>query len=254
MKAFRIILLAGLAVMVANGAVRAQRADSCLINLHPDDTSAIGWKNPDSMLYDTCIGSVPLGGLYARGGFVITYKYDVFHIPATSIDTTIEVLWQDIDTIYTTIRKQFDTLYQRYGAFVLRKMNPQNTDSSSYEARTYNLIFTHYTYAKPVVTYMDSVDIIGFIFRKPQRQVPSKVNPTTDEKDFSVSEIQNDNIQIQFYKQPLKGNVSVVDINGKTISQVAVTGEHLNLSLKGIPIGVYFIIYNFHTAKLNIIK
>src|SRR5438876_1105599 len=100
--------------------------DSCLAVRICND-SALGTTNIDSMLFDTCYLSPTAGEMYARGGFLITFDDDVFHLPYAPADSIIEVTWQDMDTNYPDLRAAFDTIYQRYGAFVLRKMYPQDT-------------------------------------------------------------------------------------------------------------------------------
>jgi hypothetical protein len=65
--------------------------------------------------------------LYAKRWYGISLDSDYFHFPAAPLDTIIQTTWQQLDTIYDTLRSEFDSLQRQYGPFVLRKYNPNET-------------------------------------------------------------------------------------------------------------------------------
>ena len=104
MKAFRMILLAGLVVVVTNGAVRAQAPSSCLELAYRTDTTI--W-NRDSAMVDTCHTSPTYGQIYAKKWFTIDFDDYLINLPYAPADSIMEVSWVSIDSIYSDTRAFF---------------------------------------------------------------------------------------------------------------------------------------------------
>ena len=153
MKAFRIILLAGLAVMVANGAVRAQ-VDSCLIpipNTSYEYTDSLAW-NFDSVMYDTC-----RGGKYAKRLFQLTFLYYILPDSLAPIGDTLERDWRDIDSGYISIRNGFATIEQRFGPFTIQHVSSIGDtlgDTSNFFDKEWFVNFRNYVNIDSAVLYL----------------------------------------------------------------------------------------------------
>src|SRR5437879_2897584 len=136
------ILFCGLLMFGAVGSVRGQ--NTCLANWFPKDS--VGVSNPYEMLVDTCD---PANGLidmlWAKGGVIVAFWHKVFHLPYAPADSFLTISWNQIDVNYPQLRAEFNTIYTRFGAFVLQKMHPNDT-LDDLEGNLYNIVFTEYTH------------------------------------------------------------------------------------------------------------
>jgi hypothetical protein len=238
------------ALIAFTSMVQAQTHDSCLAMFARNDTIS-GYYNEDSMMVDTCYLSSTAGQRYVRA-VLIKFDNDLFHLPAAPADTIIEVGWQDMDTNYPALRTAFDTIYHRFGAYVLQKIHPEDTNSLSIYLTQYKLIFDHYTCLKPLAAFLDSLsDTLNYSIKEPR--YPSESVPTDIIRNsIEIVGLNRDILTLKIQSGGQDKLLSIIDINGKIILQKTVDNEVLIIPLQQFRSGNYFVLYNHHSIPISI--
>lgn len=134
------------------------QGDSCLKLLGPTFADDTAWSNPDSVMVDSCISSPTFGQQYAKGSFQIGFTYYILPTPDGPEDTIIERTWQDIDTNYSSVRNEFDTLEQQYGSYFFRRDEPHVNDTSLGRKSRFFIRFDNYVPIDTIKAYIDRID------------------------------------------------------------------------------------------------
>jgi hypothetical protein len=79
---------------------------------------------------DRCEGSPTYGQKFAKGWFQVEFAYYLLPTPVGNPDTVIDRSWTDIDASYEETRGSFEQIEEKYGQFILRKLQPDVTDTS----------------------------------------------------------------------------------------------------------------------------
>jgi hypothetical protein len=110
-------IFAVLLLLATTGRAGAQVDSSCLVlwqNSPLFPGPGYVWQNSDSVKVDVCPGPQQYAE-FARNEFVAAFQY--FIMPHYD---TIAQTWMDIDTQYSNIRAEFDTIEQRLGSFKMQ--------------------------------------------------------------------------------------------------------------------------------------
>jgi hypothetical protein len=110
-------IFAVLLLLATTGRAGAQVDSSCLV-LWQDSPlfpgPGYGWQNTDSVKVDVCPGPQYLSE-FARNKFVAQFQY--FIMPHYD---TIARTWMQIDTQFSSIRAEFDSIEQQLGSFTIQ--------------------------------------------------------------------------------------------------------------------------------------
>jgi len=148
---------AGLMILVAVGSSYSQEVDSsCLVPwqnspLKPHGSDIV-WDNSDSVKVDICSGSQYLTE-FSKNKFTAAFLYYIIPDSFAPNEDTATHTWQDIDTTYSNLRKGFDTIEQRFGAFTLQHMS-ENAPDTNKDGKTWWVNFDMYANIDSVFSYL----------------------------------------------------------------------------------------------------
>jgi hypothetical protein len=108
--------------------------DSCIApwpgtSFLASDTSLV-W-NPDSAYYDTCSSSDTFRDKFCRRAYRINFDWYVIQSPVYDYDTALVYEWTAIDTSFSSLRSEMQSLASQIGHFTLTKLAAYIEDTSS---------------------------------------------------------------------------------------------------------------------------
>lgn len=240
-KAFRMILLAGLVLLSAYTLATAE--DSCLY-IYPNTVGHYVNQNIDSVARDTCSLSATHNHLYSKR-YELHFKVNAFHLGYASPDSILIVHWEDIDTLFPVLRNSFNSIYSRVGAFYFQKMRPQDT-SFSYDG--FKMIFNEYFPVETVLAELDTIwtntGIMEAGFNPPrdpatyvhqEKTVPLEllIHPNPSMSKVIIQRSDGKNID----------RISMFDTNGKEVFNLGFLHHtEVTLDLRTFPNGSYTIV------------
>jgi hypothetical protein len=245
-------IFAVLLLLATTGRAGAQ-VDSCLAyydTVFNSTHSRGGLINTDSALVDTCSGSSTYRGIYVKQWFNFAFRYgSMLQLPSAPADTILEVSWTAIDTNYAATRSAFQALETKYGTFVLRKLNPDLTDTNKpLQGGAYKIRFLNYVCEDSAWHDLKAVPEIDDTFMQDGLLVPyaSVVVTYSFEKNG-----------IQIYPNPARSSIDILGRSDSPLFLYDEKGECLKvlnpsqetISLEGLPFGNYFLRSNNNFAR-----
>ena len=170
----------------------------------PDSCLFDAWKikdgghNRDSVLIDTCIGSPTLGRWFAKKTYEFnTYNY--FFQPKPLLIGE-KYTWENIDTVFPTIRNKFKTLAETFGNYSIMRYDDGSSDSLHLEVPIFIIEFDNYVCVDSVILFLQEIDsVFGVeLLNKPGY--------------YSVEDILNQTEIVQNY-----GNTIYIDLKNELI-------------------------------------
>src|SRR5260221_284133 len=161
-KIFAKILFLALAIYATASEACAQTPDSCLKLLGHDRIDHIkDWRNPDSIMVDSCLSSPAYLHKFAKKWFSLDFQYgSMLPIPAAPVDTIIQVEWTRIDTNFRATRVAFNALEQRFGHFILQKGVPRVGDTSDNLSTIFDMKFDSLVDVRAVDTQLKIIPLL----------------------------------------------------------------------------------------------
>ncbi len=164
-------------------------------------------------------------------------------LPPYNHDTLIFISWQQIDTAFASTRAGFADLEIRFGSFLLRKQNPELTDTLEFGTRIFELFFLNLNSGDSLKKYISQIpglqgESASPIFLDNQTSVKENFN----NKEHCVSIISQNGI-LTIPEIARRKGWQLVNIIGQTVRSYE--GESLDetVNLSTINSGVYFAIF-----------
>jgi hypothetical protein len=232
-------------LILGTSCVYAQLVDSCLTlyqNIYPNHDSL--WKNPDSVMVDTCITGSAYSRMFIKTSFSFEFNYYVLSdsISSSTQDTDIRS-WTDINPAYPEIRNGFSNIEQRFGPFIL--IGPvayMYTDTASVDAKEWLMDFSNYVSVDSVLIYLNAIpELTGVSFIDGFYESGGAVVAPPEEKSLIKIWPQPCNSQLFIQGNGIFDNILFYDPLGRQIKlPITSTNELLMVDVSNQPSGIVY--------------
>ena len=241
------VLLFSLLVVFTSTVYSYPPPDSCLkIYDIPEDQT---FENPDNVRVDSCDGSGTFGEFYAKGYFIVKFKYNI--IPRSGLfpeDTIIEYGIGDIDTIYSDAINEFKNLESQYGSFKFIEQKPHLRDTTTLLPRKLFINFNNYVNISSTDESIDNINIVSSVGFAHWFRVLSNIE--TENQNLSIyPNPAKEEININYDK--MINSIEILDLNGKEIlsNQYLTPQMEQSIKIDYLNAGTYFIRINDKVYK-----
>lgn len=229
--------------------VSAQQAD-CLCM--PIFTSGMPARNSDSMMVDTCgldaescVHAAMMGDrnrYYSKTGYLIDFDVPAIRLPTAPEDSILEVTWDAIDTALSVLRADMEGLENKYGSYVLRKLDPADSSSQRFELR-----MDDYENVDSIVVDLSEIDNLR-LDRDPNFEfILSGPADRAEDLGLTVFPSPARDYVIVTAREPAR-SISLYDLLGREVAVPSISSmsgaDRLRLDLHTLPDGVWYLRVN----------
>ena len=231
-----VVLLLGAA---SAGAQQVNIGDSCY------SLNWSGWlSNPDSILVDTCHSTSTHPVVWIKRGYRIDFDSNAVPLGWAPSDSDLEVTWQAIDTTFPDVRSAFQALETKFGAFTLKKIEPDDTSSIGGNARMFWLVFRNYVLFDSIDAAIATIPNIHYNFDWPLVWIG--VKKSLEDLSYSLSVYPNparNMLWIHLNSEFNPISLEVFDALGRVVQKSSVFSgsTDIRIDLSSLISGEYFL-------------
>ncbi len=217
----------------------------------------------DTVMTDTCRPVNRFNDVYARERLFIEFHEnyaDIVPVWIRQSDTTVDFTWEDLSTVYPTIRSTMQVIGQRFGSYKMRRYAEPPEGMPTVSWGGYQMIFEDYTNMDSVSRFVAGIHPTGEVTIQADMVVVTAVpdtksnvltqvnisifpNPSTDKIVVkTANDVSTDVQYIHLYDH--LGNI-VKQFNGQA------TMLPFSFDAHGLPSGVYWCMIYFATGNVS---
>jgi hypothetical protein len=243
-----LIIFAGLwlSMLCLPQPAQAQIINSCLKMIWPNDYDYFhntGSYNPDSVMVDTCIGSLTYGKQFAKKFYNINFPQNYYPFDTILTKNDIKTV-ADISNKHDSLKHRFEQLENEFGTIFFKGFENNPSDSIMMLNPWIIMFFENYQDYQYIEKYFsNSIDSVKEIFYGYRAKLFTSVN---DELIYKNNLIINSNpvqdiLEIKGQMPFHEGKMQIISVEGIIVLETELKNR---LDVSGLPPGMYFLRIN----------